>query len=117
MDGKYQIVWFRSENCLKNRFYGAMRKILRRMLRAFREEKEKCKKKLNQDTIIKVLESQDYPQNGASPSSTHNLSILKNDLIKLIIVPEECIIASEVIELTKRMQAFASKSRARVCRE
>lgn len=72
---------------------------------------------MNQDTIIKVLESQDFLQNETSLSNSRNLSILKNDLIRLIIVPEESIIASEVIELTKRMQAFVSRSRTRVCRE
>jgi hypothetical protein len=44
---------------LKNRFYGAIRKISRRINKTFKEQKIKQKKILKQETFIKILETKE----------------------------------------------------------
>lgn len=41
---KVNILSFRSENCIKNRFYGSLRKVLRRMNKAAKNLQKKFKK-------------------------------------------------------------------------
>ena len=45
----------RSENSLKNRFYGSLRMVIRKVNKIEREKKFKCKKSIKSDSLIKVL--------------------------------------------------------------
>lgn len=48
----YQQNIFRSENCLKNRFYGALRKICRRITKVLRKNRIKLKKLAKQEIYL-----------------------------------------------------------------
>lgn len=45
----------RSENNLKNRFYGAIRKIMRKMAKVEKEVRPKPKKSIKEKQLIKVF--------------------------------------------------------------
>ena len=48
---------FRSENCVKNKFYGTLRKVVRSMNRIMSSQSGKKKKKIRYESVIRVIEA------------------------------------------------------------
>lgn len=47
----------RSENCVKNKFYGTLRKVVRSMNRIMSSQSGKKKKKIRYESVIRVIEA------------------------------------------------------------
>lgn len=70
-----------------------MRKITRRITKAFKELKIKAKKNIRQDIFIKILETPaDCIPASLKEDGNELLNRLKNDLIRLAISPEESLV-------------------------
>ena len=73
---------FRSENCLKNRFYGGLRRIIRKINRVEKVYKMRKSKPLRYETLLRVLDYSVSKEDGAFCSS-FDICELEAFLIKL----------------------------------
>lgn len=52
------LIWFRSENCLKNRFYGGLRRLIRKINKVEKDHKLRKSKPLRYETLLRLLDYQ-----------------------------------------------------------
>lgn len=53
--GRYVIEEFRSENFIKNKFYGSIRKVLRLINKVAKEEIKKRSKPIKYDSLLRII--------------------------------------------------------------
>ena len=53
--GRYIIKVFRSENFIKNKFYGSIRKVLRLINKVAKEEIKKRSKPIKYDSLLRII--------------------------------------------------------------
>ena len=80
MPGKYMILSFSSESKIKNRFYGMVRKITKLLNEGIKGLKSKQVKKINQNSISRILKYSPNDWEGDSYLKEKCESIFTDDI-------------------------------------
>lgn len=108
---------YRSENAVKNRFYGSIRKLVRLLNRLPKENGNKKSKPIKYESIVRVIELaeegfKDHDELTAEGESKFFLNLeLKKNIFSLVLRLEREIESDECSELVNSIHKFNLKTR------